>query len=255
MAFQGKVVLITGAGHGIGRELARQLAAAGARIAAVDLDTAALEALTAELPASTVAALPADVTDRPALLTATAELEKRLGPIDLLIANAGIGRETCALDFKAEDLEVQIRVNLLGVINSVAAVLPGMLTRQRGHLAAISSLASFRGLPRMTGYCASKAGVNALFDGLRIELKPRGIAVTTICPGWIRTRLTANVAARLPDLMEVEVATRKIIEGLRRRQALVAFPGRDTWPLRILRCLPTRWADWVINRRFRLMTR
>src|SRR5207245_2000808 len=100
--------------------------------------------------------------------------------IDLLIANAGIGIETSALAFRAEDIEAQIRVNLIGVANSIEAVLPAMLARRRGHLAAISSLASYRGLPKMAGYCASKAGVNALLDAVRVEVRSHGIAVTTI---------------------------------------------------------------------------
>lgn len=254
MTFAKQVVLITGAGNGIGRELARQLVAAGAVIAAVDWEAEALQTLAAEVPAKSLAWAVADVTDRPALLAAVADLENQLGPVDWLIANAGIGRETSALHWRGEDLEAQIRVNLLGVIHSVEAVLPGMLARRRGHLAVMSSIASLRGLPRMLGYCASKAAVNALFDGLRVELQPYGITTTTICPGWMRTRMTAPIAARLPELLEVSEAARRIIAALRRRQPFLAFPAGDAWRLRLLRCLPTRWADWLVARRFRLMT-
>src|SRR5262249_33481690 len=150
---------------------------------------------------SPVAWAVADVTNRPALCEAVAKVADRLGPIDLLFANAGIGRETSALAFRAEDIEAQVRVNLIGVANNAEGVLPSMLQRRQGHLVAISSLASYRGLPRMAGYCATKAGVNALLDSLRIELKPQGIAVTTICPGWIRTPLTDNIPVPKPYLM------------------------------------------------------
>ena len=112
-----------------------------------------------------------------------------MGPNDVLIANAGIGRETRRSTFNAEDVEAQIRVNLIGVANSIGAVLPGMIERKRGHLVAISSLASYRGLPKMAGYCASKAGVRRPDGSAAVELRPLGIAVTTICPGWIRTAL------------------------------------------------------------------
>src|SRR5262249_24234672 len=146
----------------------------------------------------------ADVCDRAALKAAVADLERRVRPTDTLVANAGIGLETAALDFSAERVEAQVRVNLVGVANSVEAVLPGMLGRKRGHLVCIASLASMRGFPRMAGYCASKAGVAAMMDSLRVELRPHGIDVTTICPGWIRTPLTDNIDVPHLFLMPVE---------------------------------------------------
>src|SRR5262249_54383520 len=161
-----------------GRQLALTLAAEGARIAALDRQAEGLDALAAELKGKPLACAVADVTDLPGLRAAVARLEGELGPTDLLVANAGIGRETPALTFRAEDIAEQINVNLIGVANSIDAVLPGMRERRRGHLAALSSLASYRGLPLMAGYCASKAGVNALLDALRVELRPLGIAVT-----------------------------------------------------------------------------
>src|SRR5262249_4074013 len=158
-------------------------------------------------------------------------------------ANAGIACENSAIDFRAEDFEAQVRVNLIGVANSVAMVLPGMIERRCGHLVGISSLASFRGLPKMAGYCASKAGVNALFDTLRVELAPLGIGVTTICPGWIRTRLTQKLEGTVPYLLDVREATRAILDAVRCRRALCGFPASNFRLVRILRWLPTRWSD------------
>jgi NAD(P)-dependent dehydrogenase (short-subunit alcohol dehydrogenase family) len=246
--FAGRVVLITGAGSGLGRQLALTLAGAGAAVAAVDLAAEPLAKLADALPGKPVAAALADVTDRAALTAAVTDLVGRLGPVDLLIANAGIGLETSALAFRAADIEAQIRVNLIGVANSVEAVLPGMLERRRGHLAVISSLASYRGLPKMAGYCASKAGVNALFDSLRLELQPHGIAVTTVCPGWIRTPLTANIRVPQPYLLEVDAAARLIVEALRRRRPFYAFPPPAARRVRLLRWLPSRLSDWALRR-------
>src|SRR5262249_10857703 len=146
-----------------------------------------LTRLIADLPGKRIACAVADVTQRDALERAVAGLQDQLGPIDMLIASAGVGRETSALKYNSADIEDVIRVNLIGVANSIGAVLPGMIERRRGRLVAISSLASFRGLPRMAGYCASKAGVNALMEALRFELKPFGIHTTVVCPGWVRT--------------------------------------------------------------------
>ena len=89
------------------------------------------------------------------------------------------------MSFKAGDVEAQVRVNLIGAANSIEAVLPTMLERRQGQIVGISSLASFRGLPRMCGYCASKAALNALLEGVRLDVQPFGVTVTTICPGWI----------------------------------------------------------------------
>jgi NAD(P)-dependent dehydrogenase (short-subunit alcohol dehydrogenase family) len=250
-SFANRVVLITGAGQGIGRQLALQLAAEGAAIAGIDLQRETLDALAGELAGKSLATAVADVTDRPALLQAVNELAKQLGPVDILIANAGIGRPMSNLEFRAEEFEAQVRVNLLGVANSVEAVLPEMLRRRQGHLVGISSMASYRGLPRMAPYCASKAGVNALFDSLRVELKAAGIAVTTICPAWIRTQMTANIAQRLPKLVEVEEAARLMIDAIRRRRPFYAFPADAVWRMRVLRWLPLGWGDVWVERQFR----
>jgi NAD(P)-dependent dehydrogenase (short-subunit alcohol dehydrogenase family) len=248
MSFANQVVLITGAASGIGRQLARTLADEGAAIAAVDLQDNSLKTLEAELAGKPFAAATADVTDRVALQAAVSLLASRLGPIDLLIASAGVGLETAALDFRAEDFETVVRVNLIGVANAVAAVLPGMLSRQSGHLVALSSLASFRGLPDMAGYCASKAGLNALMDSLRVELEPHGIAVTTVCPGWVRTPMTAKLNLAIPNMLEVEEAVRRMLAGIRRRRPLVTFPRSDAFRVRLLRWLPCRLSDWLVRR-------
>jgi NAD(P)-dependent dehydrogenase (short-subunit alcohol dehydrogenase family) len=250
-SFANRVALITGAASGIGRQLARTLSSEGAAIAAIDLQSEPLEHLAAELAGKRFAWAIADVTDRAALREAVGKLHEQVGPTDLLIASAGIGYATSALEFHVEEFEAHIRVNLIGVANSFDAVLPSMLARRQGHLVAISSLASYRGLPRMAGYCASKAGVNALLDAFRMELKPQGIAVTTICPGWIRTPMTANLDMELPHLMEVEDAARRIVDSIRRGRSFDAFPRPSARRVRVLRWLPCPISDWLAARALR----
>lgn len=254
-SFADRVALITGAGNGIGRQLAVLLAAEGARVAAVDRDEEALGKLMAELQGNQAASAQVDVTNLAGMRTAVEQLESKLGPVDVLIGSAGIGCETSGLAFRAEDVARQIEVNLIGVANSIDAVLPGMLRRRQGHLAAISSLASYRGLPRMLGYCASKAGLNALLDGLRVELRPHGIAVTTVCPGWVRTGLTANIRMPRLDMMEVEFAARAILQALRARRAFCAFPAGAKWSVRLLRHVPLPLSDWLTQRVFQRYAR
>lgn len=254
-AFTDRVALITGAGSGLGRQIALTLASEGAAVAAVDLHAEPLAALAHDLKGKPVSWAVGDVTDRASLRGAVAQLQEQTGPIDLLVANAGIGRETSALTYDAEAFEDIVRVNLLGVSNSIDAVLHGMLRRRRGHLVAISSLASYRGLPRMAGYCASKAGVNALMDAFRVELKPFGIDVTTICPGWIRTNLTAQLDVPMPQLMDAAEAARLIIDAVRRGLPFYAFPSQSARRVRLLRWLPCSLSDWLMHRVLRSLAK
>lgn len=247
--YNNQVVLITGAASGIGRELARQFVKLGAIIAALDLRPEPLEALLTELKSINGAGAweIGDVTNFASLQAAVASFERRLGPIEMLIANAGIGRETNALAFNPIDFEAQVQVNLTGVANSIAAVLPSMLQRQRGHLVGIASLASYRGLPLMAGYCASKAGVRALMDSMRLELRPKGILCTTICPGWIRTPLTEHLPDPKPMMLSVEEAVGIMVNGIRARKPFLAFPTKSRILMAFNRLLPTRTGDWMVH--------
>ncbi|MFO0844896.1 MAG: SDR family NAD(P)-dependent oxidoreductase [Gemmataceae bacterium] len=246
--FRDRVAVITGAGSGIGGQLARLLAAEGARVAAIDRQQAGLDALAASLPGHPLATAVADVRDLRATREAVKRLEAKLGPADLLVACAGVGRGTPAESFDAEAVNEVLQINLLGVVNSIDAVLAGMRERRRGHLVVLSSVASYRGLPLMSAYCASKAGVNALLDSLRVELKPYNIATTTVCPAWVRTPMTA--ALGLPDriTLPVEVAAATILDAIRRKRPFIAFPPRIAFRVRLLKYLPRSVSDWLAGR-------
>jgi NAD(P)-dependent dehydrogenase (short-subunit alcohol dehydrogenase family) len=248
IAFSNQVVLITGTGSGLGRQLALRFARDGAAIAALDIKVDSLTDLAAELPGSRFASAVGDVTDREALGKAVMQLREKLGPVDIVVPNAGIGLENPAVPFSAADFEAQIRVNLLGVANTVEAVLPEMLERKRGHIVAISSLASYRGLPHMLGYCASKSAVNALMEGMRVELKPHGIDVTIICPGWIRTPLAGMVPVPQDQMMDAAFAADRIVNAIRRRRAYYAFPTGMANQVRLLKWLPSGVSDWLTRR-------
>ncbi|MCI0685465.1 MAG: SDR family NAD(P)-dependent oxidoreductase [Gemmataceae bacterium] len=250
MALHCNTALITGAASGIGRELARQLADEGVAIAALDLNADGLQALADELTQKQrrVAWGIADVTKADELQARVSALEMQLGPIDLLIACAGIGFETSALEYRADAMNAVLAVNLIGVSNSIAAVLPGMLERRRGHIVALSSLASYLGVPRMLAYCASKSGVNAIMEGLRAEVRQHGIHATTICPGWVRTPMTDGKLPGHVRTMPVDDAARRIIRAIRRRKTFVAFPAALVWQMRLLTWSPRFVRDRLIAR-------
>jgi short-subunit dehydrogenase len=249
MSFANQVTVVTGASSGIGRALARVLAAEGARVGLVARRREQLEALAEEVRAAggTAAVAAADVADRGQVNAAVEEVRGRLGPVDLLIANAGVGAPTLIEPMNVGDVEKMLRVNVLGVVYAVEAVLPEMLRRGRGHVAGVSSLAAYKGLPGESGYCASKAAVNAFLEGLRIQLRGRGIAVTTICPGFVLTPMTEINDFHMPWLLQPDEAARRILRALHRRKKVYNFPWQMSLLMKVTAWLP----DWVIARNMR----
>ena len=143
----------------------------------------------------------ADVADRAAVERSVAAVRDGLGPVETLIAGAGVGEPTTFDPVNVADVEAMVRVNVLGVVYAVAAVLPDMLERKSGRVAAISSLAGFVGLPGESGYCALKAYINTYFDGLRVQLRRTGVSVTTVCPGFVDTPMSAKDPYPKPWMM------------------------------------------------------
>jgi NAD(P)-dependent dehydrogenase (short-subunit alcohol dehydrogenase family) len=243
------VVLVTGAASGIGRELILQLARQGWQTAAIDQDRAGLKELEHQLRLERLglAWRVADVTDAVLMKWAVASLSERLGPIDLLIASAGIAAATPATAADPDAIARIIGVNLIGVSNTIAAVISGMVARQSGHIVAISSLASFRGLPAMMGYSASKAGLNALMQSLWLDVKRQGICVTTVCPGYTRTPQSEG-SFRDQCLMPVGRAAGEILWAIARRKRFHAFPRLMVLRLRLIALLPAWLQDWLLIR-------
>ena len=221
-----KVVMITGASSGIGRGLAIEIAARGANVGLVARRAGVTDEVVREIEAAggKAVASPADVQSEDSIRVAAEKLRASLGAIDVLIANAGIGPTRDAADFSAEEVSDVINVNVIGASNSVAAVIPEMVARGSGQLVAISSLAAYRGLPRSAAYCASKAAVSAFFESLRLDLEPRGIDVTIIHPGFIKTPLTAGRESQMPFLMELDDAVGKMVRAIEKRRRSYSFP-------------------------------
>jgi short-subunit dehydrogenase len=246
MSFAGRVAVITGASTGIGHALAKELARQGCKVGLLARRRELLDGLAEEIDKAggTAAVAVADVAERAQVLEAVAAVKARLGPVDLLVANAGVGAPTTLEPPNTADVERMFRVNVFGVVYAIEAVIGDMLARRSGHLAAVSSLAAYKGLPGESGYCASKAAVNTYLEGLRIQLRGRGVAVTTICPGFVKTPMTAHHDFHMPFLLEADDAARRIVRALRRKVKVFNFP----WPLSLLMRL-SRWApDWAVAR-------
>ncbi len=245
-----KTVMITGASSGIGRGLAVELSKRGAKVGLIARRAEALAELVREIENANgkAIALPADVLNAESLNTAASQLRAALGPIDVLIANAGVGATVDGAELKGSTVAGVINVNVLGAANSVEAVIPEMVKRGTGHLVVISSLAAYRGLPKSAAYCASKAAVSAFFESLRLDLKPRGIDVTIIHPGFIKTPLTAGRHAQMPFLMELDDAVAKIISAIEKRKKSYAFPWQLASIVRAGMIMPNFMYDWISRR-------
>jgi NADP-dependent 3-hydroxy acid dehydrogenase YdfG len=248
--FKDKVVMITGASSGIGRGLALELSRRGARLGLVARRAAALDEIVGEISSrkGRALALATDVQDATALRGAADRLRAEFGHIDVLIANAGIGLTADAAEMQPADLARVFNVNVIGAANSVAAVVPEMVAHGSGHLVVISSLAAYRGLPKSAAYCASKAAVSAFFESVRLDLKGKGIAVTIIHPGFIKTPLTEGRHADMPFLMELQDAVQLIVGAIERRRKSYAFPWQLASIVRLGMIMPNFMYDWIAAR-------
>lgn len=229
----GKTVLITGAARGIGAETARQLAARGARLSLVGLEPDLLRDLAATLPGTGHEWHHADVTDQEALDAAALAT----GPIDVVVANAGIANRGTVASGDIEAIARTIEVNLIGVARTVAATLH-QIQRGRGYLLLVSSVAAFTAMPGMAAYCASKAGVEQFGNVLRLENRHLGVAVGTAHPIWVDTDLVRDVKddlasfrtalRRLPwplnQTVGVERCAAALVRGIERRRRRVYVP-------------------------------
>ncbi len=246
----GQRVWLTGASSGIGEALVEPLVRRGARVAITARRSGLLDGIAARHArggSSPVLSVAADVTDRDAVRAAATQIEAAWGGIDLAIFNAGgsVGHRT---RFGGDDCAATMTLNYFSVVYGIDAVLPGMLARGNGRIAAVASLAGYRAMPAAAAYGASKAAVIHLLDGLRFDLAPRGIGVTVINPGFVRTPLTAPNTFPMPFVMDAEQAAERIVRGLERGSKEIHFPARLSWTMKILRVLPYGLYEQLMKR-------
>lgn len=238
---------VTGAGSGIGRALARRLAEDGWDVAVSARSAGDLDSLVAEMPGR-IWAFILDVTDEAANAKVVDDIESTLGPLDLVVLNAGSYFPVSAANFSAENFKKTVDVNLNGTANGLAPVLKRMVARRRGHVAVMASVAGFVGLPTASTYAATKAGLNAMCESLKVELEPYGVTLTVINPGFVKTPATDKNKFPMPFLIPVEQAIDSIMKGLAKKKYEIIFPWQMAIAMKLFRVLP-HWLQFTISRR------
>ena len=227
--WQNKTVIITGGSSGIGLAVAEALAARGARLGLMARSAEPLNAVRARLIANghVVHCCAADVRIADATRTALQQLEAALGPCDVLIACAGIQRNTRGEQFDTAEAADVVQTNLLGVIHTIGPIVNGMVARGRGQIVVISSIAALLGLPRISVYCATKAALRTMMNGLGVDLHGTGVRLTTIFPGFVDTPL---ISAHNPGITRSRLvpseAARRIISAIEAGKRECWFPWR-----------------------------
>ena len=266
MKVNGKTVVVTGAGSGIGRELSLLLLAKGANVVGVDLNEAALSE-TARLAGGHVSAFQPIVTniaDRQAVEALPERACARFGVVDGLINNAGIIQPFLRVnDLDYPTIERVLNVNLFGTLYVAKAFLPYLLKRPQAHIVNLSSMGGFVPVPGQTIYCAAKAGVRLLTEGLAAELIDTNVRVTVVFPGAIATNITANSGVSTPSRQPEQKGSMKpmlagkaaemIVRGME-RDAQHVFVGRDSAVMNIFHRLnPSLAARMIANKMKRVL--
>ena len=245
-----KTILITGASSGIGAELARQHADADTRLILTGRSLDRLRHIQddAEAKGAEVLLKAIDVADRDAM-AAWLMAQDAETPIDLIYANAGIADGVRRRAYEPEEISRALfDTNLYGVMNTIYPLLPGMKARGQGQIAIISSLAGYGAIGSTPGYSGSKAAVRVWGESMRFGLARLGIGLTVVCPGFIKTPMTADNGFPMPFILDLPKATQVIRNGVAANRRRVAFP----WPLAMLtwflHTLHPAWSEPLLKR-------
>jgi len=250
MDLSNQVVLITGASSGIGEALAVALARERCRLLLVARRGEVLEALADRVrgDAADVEVCVADVGDPEQCRAAAGRAVEKWGRLDAAVLSAGLGIYRRIHEFDPAEAGEMMAVNVNGVMNCTAAVLPIMIEQQSGMIVGLSSLAAHFVSPVSSAYAASKAAVSMFLEGVRRGVGKHGIGVLTVEPGYIRTPMTAS-NKNLPFLIEADDCAARIVRAMKRRRNVVRFPLPMLWLIRLSNLVPSGLMRWVVQRK------
>lgn len=246
-----KRVWLVGASSGIGEALAFELAKRGAKLAITARRTELLNSIKSRIlehSRAQVEIFPGDVLNLEQIKATAARVREVFGEIDILISNAGNHLVTKPLQFDSVEYKAIMDLNYGGLLHCIEAALPHMLVRKSGHVVGVASLAGYRGLPRAAAYGASKAAMINFMESLRFHLRPHGIPVTIVNPGFVKTPLTDKNDFPMPFLIEADRSARIICDGIECQKREITFPFPFNAILKLGRVLPYPIYSWIVER-------
>lgn len=244
--WESKKVWIMGASSGIGWALAEALHNAGAKVIVSARSAQALQAFESGHPGSAGIAL--DVTDSAIFHAGAKQIWQAHGGFDVVVYCAGHYKAQQAFDYDLQEMLNHQQTNYIGALHFLSAVIPALLKQGHGHISLVASVAGFRGLPNALAYGPTKAALNNLSEVLYLDLRGKGLGVSVINPGFVKTPLTAQNQFTMPALITPEVAAQEIIRGWARGKFEIHFPKRFTLWLKFLQLLPHAWYFSIIKR-------
>jgi short-subunit dehydrogenase len=243
-SLSGKVVAITGGARGIGKATATALVRKGCRVAIGDLEVELAEQTAAGLGGGTIA-LPLDVTDRESFTGFLAETERQLGPVDVVINNAGIMPVTAIVDESDASIKRQLDINIYGVIVGTQLAIERMRPRGSGHIVNIASQAGKTAIPGIATYSGTKHAVVGICEAVKGELRGSGVEVHCVMPTVVNTELTAGVGQKLIKPVEVEAVANEIVDALEVGRYDVYVPKSNAVVTRFSALLPRRASEAI----------
>ncbi len=246
--WQGRRVWVIGASSGIGEAFAEALLERGARVGLSARGAGALESLARKYPSEQSMVLPVDVTDASDIDEAYSRLRDAWSGVDLVVLLAGTHLPVRAWELNAGTAEHLFTVNVFGVMRTLELVIPDLVARGDGGIAVVSSVAGYCGLPTSLVYGASKAALINFTETLYLDLRPKGVSVYLVNPGFVKTPLTDRNEFKMPALISTEEAAKQMLRGFGRGQFEIHFPKRFTRSMKLLRLLPYRLFFPLIHR-------
>lgn len=236
-----KTMWITGGSTGIGAEVAQQLAREGHTVAISARSADKLAVLAQQnYGAGKILAYPLDVTDQNAVQQTVEKIIKDCGAIDLAMLCAGTYTPDDTEYLNVAAIESQFRLNVMGTVYAISALLPVMKHKPEAQIAVVASVAGYRGLPRAIGYGGTKAALINMVEAMKLDCDVLGIKLQLICPGFVKTPLTDKNTFPMPFLISVEEAGQTIVRGLKSNRFEIVFPTPMVIFMKILRWLPYR---------------
>ena len=249
ISLKGKCVWLTGASSGIGEGLAYELARRGARVALTARRKEILDEIVSKIneKGGEAYSFPGDVLNLEEMKVLVDTIERTVAPIDVAIPNAGTHLFTKPEQFNSAEYLSIMQLNFGGVLHCLEAVIPKMLQRGGGIIAPVASLAGYRGLPRAAAYGASKSALIHFLESIRFHLQPKGITITVVNPGFVKTPLTDKNDFYMPFLISSDKAAKIICNGIEKGKRTVAFPIPFSWIVGLGKFLPAPVYEKIVN--------